>query len=87
MQPQASSVLVLHQALATFSLETDQEYSNDSPCIVTLSHVTVRTFVMLNGKKQEIETLGMDVPKPSPQGAPSTTLLLAEYPQKGEHYL
>jgi hypothetical protein len=35
---------------------------NDSPCRVTLSHVTVRIFVMLNGEKQEIETLEMDVP-------------------------
>jgi hypothetical protein len=35
---------------------------NELPCIVTLSHVTVRIFVMLNGKKQEIETLEMDVP-------------------------
>jgi hypothetical protein len=35
---------------------------NDLPCIVTLSHVTVRIFVTLNGKKQEIETLEMDVP-------------------------
>jgi hypothetical protein len=36
--------------------------ANELPCIVTLSHVTVRIFVKLNGKKQEIETLEMDVP-------------------------